>query len=62
MGTYTARKALDDNLKRYVSARTDPAMHNLCVALRAMTGALDDIEGKLEYLSKQVAQVAARQR
>jgi hypothetical protein len=62
MGTFTARKALDDNLKNYVSARKDPVMHNLCLALKEMTRALDEIEGKIGHVSQQIAQVAGRQR
>ncbi|NJO34569.1 MAG: hypothetical protein HC869_17000 [Rhodospirillales bacterium] len=62
MGTFTARRALEDNLKNYLSARKDPVMHNLCLALKEMTKALDDIEGKIEHVSQQVAQVAKRQR
>jgi hypothetical protein len=62
MGTFTARKALDDNLKRHVNPRQEPAMYNLCVALRAMTTVLDDLERQIAHVSKQVAQVATRQR
>jgi hypothetical protein len=62
MGTFTARRALDDNLKNYVSARKDPVMHNLCLALKEMTKVLDDIEGKIEHVSQQVAHAARRQR
>jgi hypothetical protein len=62
MGTYAARQALDDNLKRHLSPETNPAMYNLCVALKDIARALDDLERKIDHVAYEVRNVADRQR
>ena len=60
MSTNTARRALDDNLKNYVSGQTDPVMFNLCQALRGIVDALDEIRSDVRSLEQKVDQLAAR--
>jgi hypothetical protein len=54
MSTLKAQRALDDNLRHYVSADRDPAMHNLCVALRDLANSIQKIERDVDHLKAAV--------
>ena len=56
MSTTIARKALQENLDRYISQQTDQVMFNLHVALFQITKTLDEIDRKTDALARQVSQ------
>jgi hypothetical protein len=62
MSTYKAKKALEENQKRFLNPRTDPVMWNLHVALKELVSDISDIESALSHISRQVADVARHMR
>lgn len=54
MGTVAARRALDDNMNNYINAEKDPVMWNLCLALKEITRAIDNLDGEVSAIKKKL--------
>jgi len=59
MSAAKARKYLEENIKKYISAKSDPAMFNLCQALIALSHEVEEANSRVGALNDQVAQLAA---
>jgi hypothetical protein len=55
MSLLTAKKALNENLRLYVSARSDPKAYNETIALLNIVKALQTLEASVVHVSQQVA-------